>query len=885
MVMVMGIQMPSNITLDYTPQARQQILHNTKARQILYGGAGLLTDKIATPTGWTTYNDVYVGQSICHPSGRTQIITEVHEIFQDDGIRLHFDDNTSVVVSKEHLWKVWTAGSRIEKRKETMVKGKITRQYNVGKTLYGQDAAKVKDTNHVMQLIDKANVKEISGNRKREYPLTPVTDAVGMTEQPIPIDPYLLGTLLGDGSFSKKAIVIYCHSDDYKHQLQYFSDHEVSLDFSPDRPNVTVIRFRDPDRKNLLTSLEALGLKGKIGQEKFVPDCYLWNTRAVRLSILQGLMDTDGTVDHSGHPTFVNISQHLAEAVAFLARSLGGTATVWTENIPTSWLNDEGIRYNVYINLHDTEVFRLKRKQDLIQIKHKNQSNRINKYEIVPNVHMRCITVSELDGLYITNGFKVTHNSAGGGKSHSLRWDAIAFCLQNPGLQAYLFRRTYNELEDNHINPIQQELPPEVGTYYPSKGFMEFPNKSRLHFCHCENTGDYKKYMGAEFHWLGIDEASLMEPIQIIELRGRLRLGGYQKKVVDKEFLPRCVLTSNPGGPSHNFLKRIFMDNHIPEKEFFDPTTKDIRDPEDKGWLSIFIPARMSDNKFLDKGYGSAFSAMAPERARALRDGDWDAVEGAALHTLTKQKHCLKQFELPKSWLKFVSMDWGTAKPYSVGYYTVVPDNIVVRDNRFLDNNPKNPYKDIVVPKGSIIRFDEIYGWNGEEDTGVRLDSGAVARQIMDYNSRRGYIIDYYTGDSAMYAQHDGPSPAERMFEVSEQEIQIRIHKKDRESSYNEILARLAGNPYVLQNGKQEEHPTLFFSENCVHAWRTLPVLTIDPSNPDKGPGERQEDHLYDELCYSLNSRPYIMTADDRHEAEIWERKKAYRKSGDPYQC
>ena len=126
--------------------------------------------------------------------------------------------------------------------------------------------------------------------------------------------------------------------------------------------------------------------------------------------------------------------------------------------------------------------------------------------------------------------------AAGGGKSHSLRWDAVMFCLRNPGMEAYLFRRTYSELEDNHIRPIIRELPMEIGQYLPSKNIYQFKNGSRIVFCHCEHTNDYLKYMGAEFHWLGLDEASLMEPIQIIELRARVRLGGQVRRLLIRSF-------------------------------------------------------------------------------------------------------------------------------------------------------------------------------------------------------------------------------------------------------------------------------------------------------------------------------------------------------------
>ena len=142
--------------------------------------------------------------------------------------------------------------------------------------------------------------------------------------------------------------------------------------------------------------------------------------------------------------------------------------------------------------------------------------------------------------------------------------------------------------------------------------------------------------------------------------------------------------------------------------------------------------------------------------------------------------------------------------------------------------------------------------------------------------------LDYRIADNGMWAQHDGPSPAENMME--EAGFVLRKSKKDRERNYSEFLARLAGNPMVRQDGKEEEHPMFFATENCRHFWRTVPVLTLDETDPNKGPDTKLEDHVYDECAYALRSRPYVMTEEDRWE-EKWgdEARRALGKNVDPY--
>jgi hypothetical protein len=124
--------------------------------------------------------------------------------------------------------------------------------------------------------------------------------------------------------------------------------------------------------------------------------------------------------------------------------------------------------------------------------------------------------------------------AAGGGKSHAVRWDAIACCLNNPGMDAFLFRRTTKNLEKNHINSLKRELPKELGSFNETRKVWEFPNGSILHMCYCETDADLENYQGAEFHWLGIDEAGQFTQFQIVYLRARVRLGKYHVRISAK---------------------------------------------------------------------------------------------------------------------------------------------------------------------------------------------------------------------------------------------------------------------------------------------------------------------------------------------------------------
>lgn len=460
--------------------------------------------------------------------------------------------------------------------------------------------------------------------------------------------------------------------------------------------------------------------------------------------------------------------------------------------------------------------------------------------------------------------------AAGGGKSRSLRWDLIYWCLQVPGLDTFLFRRTLDELDDNHIRRLKEEVPPELAKYNETKKRLEFVNGAGINFSYCEKEADVTRYQGAEMHVLAIDEAAHLTEYQIGYLITRTRLGGFSERVPPeyRPYLPRIVMASNPGGPGHNFLKERFIDPAPPMTMFEDVKI---------GWPTIFIPARMSDNAHLDASYEKQFEGLPSELARALREGDWDAVVGQAL-PLSKERHQLPDFPIPRHWTRFMSLDWGTAKPFSAGWYAVAEGGVewVSPSGRVLYVTELVVRGKVVarIPTGAIVRYAEWYGWSGKRDEGCRLGADTVGRGCLDRETERGDFVDYRVADSAMWAQHDGPSAAER-FQKADSRLILRQSVKDRTQNYAEYLARLHG---------EEGLPMFYITQSCRHYWRTVPTLILDEVDPNKGPGEKQENHCYDESSYGLRSRPYLTSKDERENTAYRERlRKARRVGGSRY--
>lgn len=462
--------------------------------------------------------------------------------------------------------------------------------------------------------------------------------------------------------------------------------------------------------------------------------------------------------------------------------------------------------------------------------------------------------------------------AAGGGKSHLMRVLAIAVAYNVPYAQVYLFRRESVDLIKNHLNgptSFHVMLAPLVKSGHAfinlSKNEISFWNGSKILLCHCKNEKDIYGYQGAEIHFLLIDELTHFTDAMYRFLRGRLRMGGLQVPEKWKTFLPRIVCGSNPGNIGHQFVKGMFIDGRPPFAIEGMPK-------QEGGLRRQYIPALLDDNPTMaetDPDYVDRLEGLGtPELVRAMKLGDWDIVAGAALERLSRITHGVRPFKIPGHWTRFMSMDWGTAKPFCVAWYAVVEGEVLLKGK---DGDP-----DVYLPDGSLIAYRELYGWNGKPDEGCRRESFEVAGEILAIEREAGERMDYRIGDSAMWAQTDGPSPQERMYNHTDRQFVMRKSEKDREMNYQEVRARLAG-----EGGR----PMFYAFSNLIHFWRTVPTLQLDEVRPEKGPDSAQEDHWYDQWGYACRSRPFRTTKTDRvNQAYNHALKKAgLSKSNDPY--
>ncbi len=248
----------------------------------------------------------------------------------------------------------------------------------------------------------------------------------------------------------------------------------------------------------------------------------------------------------------------------------------------------------------------------------------------------------------------------GGGKSAGLRKIFLMRRFQYPGSVGAIFRKTYPELEANHIRPMFEEYP-ELRQYYnESKKVLSLPNGSTIQFCHAASEKDLDLYQGREYNDLGIEEAGQWSEVMFRRLMGSNRSS--------KPGIPaRAALTANPGGIGHKWLKRLFIERRFNERER----------PEDYA----FIQALVRDNKALldnDPDYVRRLEAEPSEALRrAYLHGDWDIFAGQFFGEIRRDIHFIKPFGIPPHWNRFGAYDFGFNHPAAFGWFAVDEDGNV----------------------------------------------------------------------------------------------------------------------------------------------------------------------------------------------------------------
>lgn len=432
--------------------------------------------------------------------------------------------------------------------------------------------------------------------------------------------------------------------------------------------------------------------------------------------------------------------------------------------------------------------------------------------------------------------FEVFYGGArGGGKTDGMIGDwldhSAAYGENATGL---FFRRTYKQLGEV-IARTKQLFPKIKASWNGERDEWIMPGGARLLFRHLERDEDAENYQGWNVTRLyGEEITNFPSPRPLDKLRAIVRSPVPGMKVGIR-------LTGNPGGPGHSWVKRRYID---PAPEGYKVLTEEFRNPWTNEVLKlerVFIPAKLIDNRLLMDNQPLYVAQLQQAGSKQLVEawllGKWDMIAGAFFTEFDPERHVVPASiipTIPKHSLLFRAMDWGFARPFSVGWY-------VVSDGTW------------GLPEGALLKLREWYGCTGNPNEGVRLDAHLVARGIKaadrELLDHHGLRLRYGVADPAIFARDGGPSIAETMYSAG---VMWNRADNKREPGWQQIRHRLVGGV--------DMRPMIYFCESCDDTIRTLPVLqhaTLMSKNEDVD--TEGEDHAADETRYACMSRPWVL--------------------------
>lgn len=451
---------------------------------------------------------------------------------------------------------------------------------------------------------------------------------------------------------------------------------------------------------------------------------------------------------------------------------------------------------------------------------------------VMPKPNPKQVKVAQAKNRHIAYG-----GARGGGKSFIVRWLAIIFALYYGGIKILIVRRTYPELLNNHVNPMKAILH-GVAKYNKSEKMFTFPKKkgaaepSTIKFGYCACDSDLDQYQGAEYDIIFLDEAGQLLQEWIEKINACVR-------GTNMEFPKRTYYTLNPGGPSHAYFKRLFVDRKFEADE----------DPDDY----FFVQALVTDNEALMKAqpeYIKQLQLLPPKLRKAWLEGCWDIFEGQffedfrvepdvmAAHEagvdedaeqLRKERrwcHVIDPFDIGSSeyrgWKYYRSYDFGYGKPFSCAWWAMDYD-------------------------GVIYRIMELYGCTDTPNEGIKWTPDQQFREIARIEREHPFLRGREirgVADPAIWDGSRGVSIAETAEKYG---IYFEPGENDRIPGWMQVHYRFQFD----ENG----YPRMYIFSNCKDFIRTIPQMMYSERKPEDME-TTLEDHIADETRYFCMLNP-----------------------------
>jgi hypothetical protein len=416
----------------------------------------------------------------------------------------------------------------------------------------------------------------------------------------------------------------------------------------------------------------------------------------------------------------------------------------------------------------------------------------------------------------------------GPGKTDALIMDFAQHVGQGFGIhwRGILFRETYKQLID-----VEKKTKQWFRQIFPGAKFNStdmtwtFKDGEQLILSYMRKPDDYWNYHGHEYPWIGWEELTNWPTSECYDLMKACSRSSHPD-------MPRKYrATCNPYGVGHGWVKMKFIDPA--------PAGTPIADKDGNHRIRLF--GSIYENLILlknDPNYLKNLESIDDENLKeAWLYGNWNIVAGGMFTEYWDEKtHIIEPFNIPSQWRIDRAFDWGSSKPFSVGWYAE-SDGSEVKMN---DGTIRN------FPRGTVFRIAEYYGWNGKPNQGVNMLAREIARKIKDYEKSMGLNVKPGAADTSIYDAVNGMCIADDMAAIGIKWTKADKRPGSRVSGWEKIKQ------YLKASKKHPmEEPGIFIFSTCRQFARTFPTLVRDDKKPDDIDTD-QEDHIADEFRYRI---------------------------------
>lgn len=629
----------------HSVKQEQALLAKTK---ILLCGTGIqwgkglpLNGLVLTPNGYREAGSIAVGDILFDRNGKETKVIGVYRQGKMPCYRINLTDRKSFITDEEHLNII----KRRWKRKEAVIK---TKDLFESKHLWG--LARI-----------------------------PATKPIDLPEKDQYLDPYFIGAIIGDGSIVRSVGFSSADSEVIAKIAEVLPDGiQIKNKCGYDYEITEVIKKRTPEGygySRVTDYLRKIGLFGKKSYDKYIPDIYKYGSIDQRHKLLQGLMDTDGSIssESSKKIEFFTTSKQLAEDVVWLVESLGGKAWILEKKSFYTYKGEKkqghpSYRVNIISPLYNP--FYLPRKAEKYFV-HENTADKIIKsVERVEDAETVCFSVDSETKSFIIGGQIVTHNTRIG----SMRMKLKMHQYRDPNDSFIITAPTYKILNQSTL-PAFLHIMDGYGRYNKQESAFHM---HRGGTCYMRTNTEPDSIVGiTNVRHIWGDEAGKYTLYFWENIQGR---GSFKNCQID--------LTTSP-----YTLNWIF-------KELIKPVSQGLRDD-----VTIIQAASIENPYFPAEEYYRREKTMDPRRFRMMYGGKWERMAGLVYDCWDDTKNKCAPFVLPQGTIFVGGIDWGYTDPFVVKVRAITPDNEHYNVHEF--------YKSQLTPSQIIDQcrsLDNIYG-------------------------------------------------------------------------------------------------------------------------------------------------------------------------------